>query len=671
MSNKSKVIIALATIGLLSSSVVAYHRIQVQNANDTAAISMTMSSVRTIALASHQSVPTMLSLLQRAGLTSVAVQNQSIGLLAGRNKLYITSGSTILRRVALGEENNPGLLKLAKAGKISKSTNYIFVPKASLLSRLQQALRYSLPHKTTVLSTSTKGPRILAVKAPISSLVNVQTGISKSEVSVAEAAGLSVLPRVGNVSHLSSAQLKFLLHGFAGLGNHLTSVAFTGIHALGFPHHLSEVALALKKLNVPISLIWFYPQHGTITLARDLNYNAVRLFSISSAQEATYGLSSSISKEVTSINERGIRIAYLHAVLPTHTSLTLAENLKLITGIRKGIVHFGYRLGNPKAYTSVGATRLLLSFAGLAGVAGGLWFLDSLFPKLKVPIWYALAGLGVIISFSMLKLPPLMMDHVRRLLGTTAGLGFSMVAMLQFIRREKNAQGGFGSAVVSFLRATVISLMGALTVVGLTSGKAYLLELDSFFGVKLLFIVPVLLFAVFYALVFKTEPFRQVMGRLWQAPIRIKHLITILVVLFVAVVYISRTGNHPIIPVTHIEIVARRALRNLIGVRPRTKEFLLGDPGFILGALLLWRKKPWLAYPFLLLGAIAQADMVDTFAHTEIPITLSFMRTLAAVVIGIALAYIGMWVLRWLGFLRPTTEASTLKPKAMGQVKKS
>jgi hypothetical protein len=107
--------------------------------------------------------------------------------------------------------------------------------------------------------------------------------------------------------------------------------------------------------------------------------------------------------------------------------------------------------------------------------------------------------------------------------------------------------------------------------------------------------------------------------------------------------YLTRTGNAG--QVSDFELQLRSILENTFGVRPRTKEFLLGHPLFLLGIFLALRYR-W-AMVLLIPGTIAQLSIVDTFAHIHTPLLLSIIRILLGIGLGalIGLVAIAIWQL--------------------------
>ncbi|MHB9155425.1 MAG: DUF5693 family protein, partial [Endomicrobiales bacterium] len=72
----------------------------------------------------------------------------------------------------------------------------------------------------------------------------------------------------------------------------------------------------------------------------------------------------------------------------------------------------------------------------------------------------------------------------------------------------------------------------------------------------------------------------------------------------------------------------RQFLEDLLVIRPRTKEFLIGQPLLFLG---FYWKRPWL----IILGMIGQVSLVNTFLHAHSPVMVSLIRTFHGVWLGL------------------------------------
>jgi hypothetical protein len=204
------------------------------------------------------------------------------------------------------------------------------------------------------------------------------------------------------------------------------------------------------------------------------------------------------------------------------------------------------------------------------------------------------------------------------------------------------------------------SFAGAAFIVGLLSGRLFLLKVEEFIGVKLILVAPVLLVGVFYGLgIGELAPDAPWSARIVQAggrlreiarePLRIGPTILTLIGLAALAIFVARSGNDPGVGVSATELKMRALLDKYLLVRPRTKEFLLGHPALLLAlmAARVPRFKQW-TLPLLLLGAVGQASIVDTFCHLHTPLFLSLLRALIGIALGLVIgAAIGAIALRW------------------------
>ena len=108
-------------------------------------------------------------------------------------------------------------------------------------------------------------------------------------------------------------------------------------------------------------------------------------------------------------------------------------------------------------------------------------------------------------------------------------------------------------------------------------------------------------------------------------------------------VYISRTGNESAF-VSGFELQLRTALDQLLGVRPRTKEFLIGHPLMLVALYYGFRYRYGVG--ILALGMIGQVSLVNTFAHIHTPIIISLIRTGYGLLFGLIVGVGLIWAIR-------------------------
>lgn len=132
-------------------------------------------------------------------------------------------------------------------------------------------------------------------------------------------------------------------------------------------------------------------------------------------------------------------------------------------------------------------------------------------------------------------------------------------------------------------------------------------------------------------------------------PVRVKTLIGIFVVLVAGIVFVARSGHTSGMPVSGTELKFRAFLEQMFYARPRTKELMIGHPAFMLAVMAFYRKWPTMLFFILvLLAAIGQGSMVETFAHMRTPIYMSFVRGVDGAILGgiigaVLMALVAFW----------------------------
>ncbi|WP_336770484.1 DUF5693 family protein [Bacillus bombysepticus] len=117
------------------------------------------------------------------------------------------------------------------------------------------------------------------------------------------------------------------------------------------------------------------------------------------------------------------------------------------------------------------------------------------------------------------------------------------------------------------------------------------------------------------------------------APIRFYHLFLLIVLALGAYFYLSRSGNGgTMLP---FEKEFRLYLQNVLEVRPRTKEFLIGFPAL----WLVLRIKNVKSLYLLPVASVGLVSVVNTFTHLHTPLIYSITRSLYSWGIGLIIGF--------------------------------
>ncbi len=307
----------------------------------------------------------------------------------------------------------------------------------------------------------------------------------------------------------------------------------------------------------------------------------------------------------------------------------------------------------------------------LGTAAGGVLYLSLVIPALnRRPAWqmalFAVCGLAAAV--------PVLMGHggTVRLLAALASANvfpaLAVIGQLDYIRACRTVPEGSLPKLL-LLAAMALFLTGALSFVGAAylsgalSDVEYFLEVNIFRGIKLTFVLPILLVAIAFLERFSVfgdaaEGFTAQGCRLLAMPVTVKTLAVFVGILVAGVVLLARSGHSMGMPVSGLELRFRAFLEQALYARPRSKELLIGHPAFMMAALAWFKKWPGMVLFLLVLAAtIGQGSMVETFAHMRTPVMMSFARGIGGLLGGAMIGAAAILLFAWGERMLRATEA--------------
>lgn len=225
---------------------------------------------------------------------------------------------------------------------------------------------------------------------------------------------------------------------------------------------------------------------------------------------------------------------------------------------------------------------------------------------------------------------------------------FSSLLLLLYLK--KNAGSSFPIQIISSMVILLgINCIGMYTVVTTLADIRYTMGMQTYMGVTVSFILPVIFFAVNYFGCFVGfEKTKEFFAKLMNFRINTQGALLILFFCIVFYVYIARSGNDMGIHATTLELKFREVLEKLLLVRPRFKEFLIGYPALFVMIYLFHRYKKSII--LLMLGiavVMGSVSMVNSFCHVFTPVTTSLTRTLNGLVSGLMVGIFSIFVVRY------------------------
>lgn len=615
---------AVAALGFLASLVSAAQRWRVESRNRSVEITLDFQEIRTLAVAEGKTLGDVFREFKKAGVTSIALQEDTVGGLEEAK----------LVELAAGGDSETSLLR----SKSAESAN-----------RITAALRAKMGRTTTAVKDA--GPNTFTVPLPHSALRSTGLGLDSRLVGEIQGAGLAVVGRVANFNGVKPEGIRWTLDD---LKRHdVKTVIFLGDEALGFKGYLikdkkepnettTDTALQSRQMNV--GAVEFSKQKGDAALAKAAADRVVRVHTVLGSEMLTATIPSNIQRFELAARERNIRLLYVRLFLDEKDVLT--DNVEYIEDLVKGLKAGGLEVGRAHPYLPLQTSLPLRGIIGLGIAAGWLLLVDSVTRFLRggTGVGIGLVAFGGALLLFVLPMAPMLLGA--KLAAFAAAIIYPTLALIHYDVLEKmHLRRGLLPALTEFLRACAVTGLGIAAVVGLLADRLFLVKVDGFMGVKVANLLPVVLVWLAYALPLRATDawtFRKALsetgGRLrdWATKsVQFWQVAVAVVALGALALLVLRTGNDPGVGVSPLELRFRAILDQVLYVRPRFKEFLIGHPALLLALLAAGRGRRDLAVPLLAVGAIGQASMLGTFCHLHTPLPVCLIRALLGLIIGV------------------------------------
>lgn len=295
--------------------------------------------------------------------------------------------------------------------------------------------------------------------------------------------------------------------------------------------------------------------------------------------------------------------------------------------------------------------KLFKIMSAMGILAAAFIILDNLIKinRRLVYMLFSIFSFKIVIVYTFLDSLQNISDKLYALLGAIVGPILATFILISFIKdkyRLKNKDKYVKSYMNSVFR--MICLIGICFIsvifeVTMLAGNKYFLGLDSFSGVKVSQMIPILMVAVVYVsyygykrgyksneLGIKTDDVQ----RFLRDDIKIWQVLLIGITGIVLIIFMVRSGNTSGTP-SVFEALLRNILEGIFPARPRTKAIFIGIPALILLLYNAHRNQyEKFIFPLSFVGSISFVNVVNTFSHMKAPIYLSMYRTGAEIIVG-------------------------------------
>ena len=657
-------LIAFIAIGLAAALAISFQRYAVEQANRQVDMAIDYEGLQELAEREGLPEAEVLQQAKDAGITSLAVYETTFKKLNANGKATAIAGSQILANYHSGALADPMWRQLVADGRIQGDEVYI----VGHDSQTWQELKEDLPRRLgegRVQFYKVGTEEVMAVKAHYESFMKMNVGMPTDEMKAVNAAGFYVLARPSDYDDCSPDDVQAVFQRLNGVK--VSEIVFSGSQCLGAPKALQTTIDEMKDRDITLGLIeattqlQFFKQDGMEELAKGVGYHKVaRLYSIPKDEQPKLKIDAAVERWSNTDEERNIRIDLLRIYDKSSPNMSLLEtNMKYFQDTHDKLVAHGYSIGPAGTFVSFYPSRVLraLIMAGVA--AAGILYLSLVIPQLNARPKYQYA---LFVLLALLAAAPVLMGNGAKIRAAAAFASanvFPALAVIWQIDRVRSFRDKarmalprlLVTAAIALAITGVLSYVGAAYLSGSLADTEYLLEFQIFRGIKLTFILPLILvgiaflqrFDIFDGKMDDTDGVWNQLAKIMDMPVKVKTLIILFLVMIAGVVFVARSGHTSGMPVSNLELRFRAFLEQAFYARPRTKELLIGHPAFMLAAMAFWRKWPTMVFfALVLIATIGQGSMVETFAHMRTPAYMSFMRGIGGIALGAVIGAVAM-----------------------------
>ena len=669
----NKIFIIMIIVGLISALMIDFQRHQVEERNNTVELAIDYEGLLRLSEMTGTPIDEVFRQAKESGITSLAVYETTFKKLNANGKTTAVSGSSLLTNYYSGAMVDPEWRALVENGTVKGSMIYITGHDAQTFKEVTEDLYRRLGHDR-VRELTVGGKTVLEVNDYYEEFLKANIGMPTDEMKLVNEAGFYVMARPSNYAKCSKDDVDAVFKRLEGIK--VSNMTFSGKECLGSPDEVNYVVEKLQERDITLGMIegvtqlQFYPQNGLLEIAKAMDYKAARLYGIGPDEMAKMQIQQAVDRWSNTDPERNIRIDLLRIFEKPQGNMTLLEtNMKYFSETRDMLERSGYKIGPAGTFEPFYPSSLLRAVVMMGVAAAIVLYLSLIAPSVKEKYLYMLLAVLVIGMAG-----PVLMGHgnkIRVIASLASANFFPAIAVIWQLDRIRAAKADvkasllkiIPTAMLALFASGIISYAGAAYLSASLADTEYLLEVNIFRGIKLTFVLPLVLVAIAFLQRFDifdgkmddTDGVINQLKKILDMPVKIKTLLGLGFVLIAGIVFVARSGHTSGMPVAGAELKFRAFLEHLMWARPRSKELLIGHPGFMLAALAWWRQWPtMILFVLVIVATIGQGSMVETFAHMRTPIYMSFVRGLGGIGLGAIIGAVAMALVQlWNSVLQP------------------
>ncbi|HZT42922.1 MAG TPA: DUF5693 family protein [Chthonomonadaceae bacterium] len=659
----TRIVAALIVLGTLAGVAATYRRWHVEVRNRSIEIGLEWPEVSTLAQISRQPVGVVLARLKAEHVTSLIIAEDTALALEEAGAIHPQRVTWPDGRFSTSVQvDSPITLQRIRAALAARG-----------IPELPSAAGSPPPAGSTEFTAGGATP--VRVPMDYANLRLLGLGLPPDAVAAARSAHLYIVGRIANFPGVTDASAKAVLDNLRRQDAHL--VIFNGDEVLGYKSLEKDVADMLRgpvpppqneqaaeaapsETGLIYGAVEFSKQRGDQTLTSALQGDYVRVHAIQVAEMSQMDPEEMVERFVRAVRERNIRFCFVRLpfqVGPDPLGANVAFLDEVTRSMERGDLWTGGGLsfGAAHRFLETRVPTALFFLLALGTAAGLVWMVRAFCPLPRATETLLLAVLCIVCLGLATR-----GDTGRKVLALLAGIAFPTVACLLTYPRPRSVRESLEAglepvgadkrtcvvqAVRSLAFACAITAVGIIHVAGLLATRPFMLETEQFLGIKAQHAVPIFLVAL-AAVVggvaipgeswtrFKSRA-RQQLRAVYDEPARFGLLLLGIVALAALFFMVARTGNDAGVGVSGFELRFRNLLDQLMPARPRTKEFLVGHPAFILALAWWWRGRRKLAIPAFIVGSVGQVSILNTFCHIHTPLIISAWHVGLGLILGV------------------------------------
>ena len=402
-------------------------------------------------------------------------------------------------------------------------------------------------------------------------------------------------------------------------------------------------------------------QRGIKSLSKYSNYVNTKVYSADLAQLQKLTYEGLVEQWGRAISQRNVRILYVRPLAKAEK--TVSENfentLKAIKEIKNRIKYMGMELGNAKGLGSVKQNRYFQLIMGFGIISSGFFLLLIVFEedKLKkflkaIYILYGIILLGLMFVYLILPVYNLFGDLANKLLALIATISFASIGGVWLIEysercRELKDKSNIKEGILLLIVSVLVAGIGGVFVGAILSDSKYILKLDTFRGVKISFLLPLLIWGFAYVIkigLFKDSnnkplPLLEQCKKLFETQVTVKYVAIAGVFLVALAIIVMRSGNTMVSSASSFELTFRNLLEKYLVARPRTKELIAFPILLLIPCLAKFKSREW---SFIAMGAgmIGIENVINSFCHIRMPVFVTTLSTIFSLIFAIIIGSI-------------------------------